>query len=199
MSTIRMSAAETAQIRTLALLENAADACYAKHDSDDERTQKWSILAHFANVAAYDLQRLAPVCVELCEDAAYEYDAYLQDSVSNVDSIEYWTFERRAQRIANELSVVFARHHGGRRDGRRVCECAECDALEAARDLAGWLSREMPRRVDHWSWDSYAGLLASRDCDAMAEEWWRGQMLLAGAPVACSEEWLGDAEERQAA
>lgn len=195
-NTVRMSRAESEQIRTCALLENAADCCYARHDSDDSRTQKWSTLAHFAGTVAYDLRRIAPAVVELCESAASEYACDLQDYAGDVDAIEWWTFERRAMLLADDISIAFARHHGGNRDGQRVCECAECDALEAARDLAGWIGRSMPRRVDHWSWDTYAGLLASRDSDAMAEEWWRGQMLLAGAPVACCEEWL---EDRQAA
>lgn len=197
MNTQRMSRADVAQIRTLALLENAADTCYAKHDSHDERTQKWSLLAHFANVAAYDLRRITGAGVELCEAAASEYACDLEDCDSEVDAIEWWTFERQARRLSDELSIAFARHHGGRRGGRRVCECAECDALEAARDLAGWIGRETKRDVDHWSWDSYAGLLAARNNDALAEEWWRGQMALAGAPVACSEEWVE--AERQAA
>lgn len=197
MNTQVMSRADVAQIRTLALLENAADTCYAKHDSDDERTQKWSVLAHFAAVAAYGLQRIAPAGVELCELAANEYDCDLTDCAADVDAIEWWSFERSARRLADELSVSFARHHGGLKDGHRMCDCAECDALEAARDLASWIGRETKRDVHHWSFDTYAGMLATRANDAMAEEWWRGQMALAGEPVACSEEWAE--EERRAA
>lgn len=192
-----MTVADAIRIDTQTMLENAADTCYAEHDSDDERTQKWSVLAHFAAVAAYELMRITRAGVELCEAAASEYVSYLEDRPSEVDRIDSWMFQRQARRLSDELSIAFARHHGGRRDGRRVCECAECDALEAARDLAGWIGLEMPRRVNHWSFDSYAGLIATRDCDHWAEEWWRGQMALAGAPVACSEEWAED--ERQAA
>lgn len=182
MNTLRMSAAEANELRVCALLENAADTAYGKYESDNEVTQKWSMLAHFASHVAYRLRRLAPAAVELCELVADEYESHQEDYAPDVDCVTWWRVARNARRLMDELSISFGRHHGGKRDYQRVCDCAECDALEAARDLAGWIGQQCERRVHHWSFDTFEGAQPN-DCDRAAEEWWCGQMALAGAPV----------------
>lgn len=194
MNTMKLNAAEVDQLRVCALLDNAADVAYAKYEADDEFTQKWSMLAHFANNVAYKLCRIAPAARELCELCADEYEAHQEDHAPDVDCIGWWSLARRATRLWYDLSGSLLHHHGGKVGGQRVCDCAECDALEAARDLAGWIAKQCDRRVDHWSFDTYVGAQVT-DNDRAAEEWWCGQMTLAGAPVECELPF----EERQAA